>query len=117
MIAVAKLETLRAVALALDRLEAWDEPWCEGPEVEEPLALGERLGWLFRLSATQVHWSEAGVAAFREFRPQTPLWSRRVTGDLSIRAQHLLLAGGDALTDLFRKNASVESQAWRQENP
>ncbi len=67
MIAIAKLETLRGVAAAMRRTEGWSEVWWEIPAVETSLRIGERLGWLYRLSTTQVHWTEAGVAAFREF--------------------------------------------------
>ncbi|MCP3962144.1 MAG: hypothetical protein GY719_30240 [bacterium] len=66
IIAIAKLETLREVAAAMRRTERWREVWWEIPAVETPLRIGERLGWLYRLSTTQ-HWTEAGVAAVREF--------------------------------------------------
>ena len=73
MIAIAKLKTLQDVAAAMRRTEGWDEVWWEIPAVATPLAIGERLGWLYRLSVTQVHWTERGVAAFAEFRPPRPL--------------------------------------------
>ncbi|MCP3963096.1 MAG: hypothetical protein GY719_35095 [bacterium] len=72
MIAIAKLETLRKVAAAMRRTQGWNEVWWEIPAVETPLRIGECLGWLYRLSTTQVHWTEAGVAAFKEFRPPHP---------------------------------------------
>ena len=42
------------------------------PPSQVSLRIGERLGWLYRLSVTQVHWTERGVAAFAEFRPSDP---------------------------------------------
>lgn len=72
MIAIAKLKTLREVAAAMRRTEGWNEVWWEIPAVEAALSIGERLGWLYRPSVTQVQWTERGVAAFAEFRPRHP---------------------------------------------
>lgn len=73
MIAIAKLETLLEVAAAMRRTQGWREVWWEIPAVETPLGIGERLGWLYRPSVTQVQWTERGGAAFAEFRPPRPL--------------------------------------------
>ena len=91
MIAIAKLETLRTVAAAVESTEDWEEAWWVLPGVETALGSGERLGWLSRLSTTQVHWTEAGVAAFAEFQPLARSRSGRGAHDLAARAMAFLL--------------------------
>ena len=85
MIGIVKLETLRAVDAAMRRTQGWGDAWWSDPEVEEPLRIGQRLGWLCRLSTTQVQWTEAGVEAFREFYES----ARSRLGPLEDFAEHV----------------------------
>ncbi len=62
--------------------------------MEEVLRMGQRLGWLFRPSTTQVHWTEAGAGAFGEFRE----WASVMAGTvelLATRAMRHLVATVD----------------------
>lgn len=76
-----KTYTIAEVSAAMDKVQEYDRKvmslkdtggklWYGDPDVYKPINYGAKMGWLYRPSTTQVHWTDAGIAAYKAYSQQ-----------------------------------------------